>query len=66
LPPQVHTMHPELEAVDALLDDPVLFEPFVAHFEPAFGRPSIPVETTLGLGFLKFRLRRNRRAMSRR
>jgi transposase, IS5 family len=57
LPPRVLTMPPELEAVDALLDDPVFFEPFVAHFDPAFGRPSTPIETFLRLGFLTFRLR---------
>lgn len=57
LPPQALMMPPELEAVDALLHDPVFFEPFAPHFDPAFGRPSIPIETFLRLGFLKFRLR---------
>jgi hypothetical protein len=33
----------ELEAVDRLLDDPVFFEPYRAHFHAALGRPSVPV-----------------------
>jgi IS5 family transposase len=47
----------ELEAVDRLLDDPVFFEPFRAHFHATLGRPSIPIETYLRLMFLKFRYR---------
>ncbi len=38
----------ELEAVDALLDDTVFFEPYRAHFHATLGRPSVPIETTLG------------------
>ncbi len=47
----------ELEAVDRLLDDPVFFEPFRAHFHATLGRPSIPIETYLRLMFLKYRYR---------
>ena len=47
----------ELELVDRLLDDPAFFEPFRPHFDPAVGRPSIPMETYLRLMFLKFRYR---------
>jgi IS5 family transposase len=50
-------MPAELEAVDALLDDPRFFEPFRRWFDPTFGRPSIPMETYLRLMFLKYRYR---------
>jgi IS5 family transposase len=46
-----------LEAVDALLDDPVFFERYRRHFHAVLGRPSIPIETYLRLMFLKFRYR---------
>ncbi len=45
------------ERVDALLDDPAFFTPFVPHFDPRIGRPSTPMETYLRLMFLKFRYR---------
>jgi transposase, IS5 family len=52
IPPEL----PELLAkVDRLLDDERLFTPFVAHFHPSKGRPSIPMETYLRLMFLKYR-----------
>jgi IS5 family transposase len=47
----------ELEAVDALLDDAIFFDPFRPHFHPLFGRPSVPIETYLRLMFLKYRYR---------
>ena len=47
----------ELERVDRLLDDPVFFEPFRAHFHSVLGRPSVPIETYLRLMFLKYRYR---------
>jgi IS5 family transposase len=47
----------ELEAVDALLDDPAFFAPFVPHFSLTTGRPSVPIETYLRLMFLKYRYR---------
>ena len=40
--------------MDALLDDPAFFAPFVPHFDPLIGRPSTPVECYLRLMFLKF------------
>ena len=40
-----------LELVDRLLDDPAFFGPFRPHFDPAVGRPSIPMETYLRLMF---------------
>ena len=55
LPPEVLGMPAELAAVDGVLDDPRFFEPFRAHFDPVFGRPSIPIETYLRLMFLKYR-----------
>ena len=44
----------ELSRVDALLDDPVFFTPFVPFFDPGMGRPSSPMDTYLQLMFLKF------------
>jgi IS5 family transposase len=38
----------ELGRVDALLDDPVFFAPFVGYFHARIGRPSIPMETYCG------------------
>ena len=57
LPAEALVMSAELARVDALLDDPVFFAPFVPHFDPRQGRPSIPMETYLRLMFLKFRYR---------
>ena len=48
---------PGLSGVDAFLDDPAFFEPFVPYFDPRFGRPSIPIETYLRLMHLRFRYR---------
>ena len=48
---------PGLSGVDALLDDPAFFAPFVPYFDPRFGRPSIPIETYLRLMHLRFRYR---------
>jgi len=50
-------MPAELVAVDRLLDNPRFFEPFRRHFDPVWGRPSIPIETYLRLMFLKYRYR---------
>jgi transposase, IS5 family len=57
LPPELLRLPEELGRVDALLDDPVFFEPFVPFFDPRLGRPSTPMETYLRLMFLKFRYR---------
>jgi transposase, IS5 family len=57
LPPEFLTLPPGLTQVDALLDDPVFFEPFVPFFDPEIGRPSIPIETYLRMMFLRFRYR---------
>ena len=57
LPPELLTLPVELARVDALLDDPVFFAPFVPFFDPRVGRPSTPMETYLRLMFLKFRYR---------
>jgi IS5 family transposase len=45
----------DLAAIDALLDDERFFEPFRPFFDPAIGRPSIPMETYLRMMFLKYR-----------
>jgi len=55
LPPGYQDLPGELAAVDALLDDPVFFEPYRAHFSPRWGRPSIPIETYLRMMYLKHR-----------
>jgi len=57
LPPELLVLPAELARVDALLDDPAFWAPFVPFFDPRFGRPSTPMETYLRLMFLKFRYR---------
>src|SRR6266567_3957653 len=57
LPEEVLRLPEELARVDALLDDPVFFAPFVPFFDPRVGRPSTPMEVYLRLMFLKFRYR---------
>jgi IS5 family transposase len=48
LPEECLRLPAEVERVDALLDDPAFFAPFVPHFDPRIGRPSTPMETYLG------------------
>jgi transposase, IS5 family len=55
LPVELLRLPDELARVDALLDDPVFFTPFVPFFDPRIGRPSTPMEIYLRLMFLKFR-----------
>ena len=55
LPAEVLGLPAELTMVDRLLDDPVFILPFRAHFDPKYGRPSIPIDTYLRLLFLKHR-----------
>ena len=57
LPEELRRLPEELARVDALLDDPAFFTPFVPFFDPRMGRPSTPMETYLRLMFLKFRYR---------
>lgn len=57
LPPELLVLPTELARVDALLDAPAFFAPFVPFFDPRLGRPSTPMETYLRLMFLKFRYR---------
>jgi len=57
LPAELLKLPDELARIDALLDDPVFFAPFVPFFDPRIGRPSTPMETYLRLMFLKFRYR---------
>src|ERR687898_3188149 len=47
LPDQVLRLPEGLARVDALLDDPVFFAPFVPFFDPRVGRPSTPMEVYL-------------------
>ncbi len=57
LPEEVLRLPEELARVDALLDDPGFFAPFVPFFSLVAGRPSTPVECYLRMMFLKFRYR---------
>jgi IS5 family transposase len=57
LPDELRRLPVELARVDALLDDPRFFTPFVSFFDPRQGRPSTPMESYLRLMFLKFRYR---------
>ena len=55
LPVECLVLPGDLAAVDELLSDERFFAPFRAHFDAAFGRPSIPIETYLRMMFLKHR-----------
>ena len=55
LPDQIRLMGPELERIDALLDDPRFLAPFVARFACPVGRPTIPIDSYLRLMYLKHR-----------
>jgi transposase, IS5 family len=57
LPAELLVLPDQLARVDALLDDPVFFAPFVPYFDPRIGRPSVPMETYLRMMFLKSRYR---------
>src|SRR5690349_23889861 len=43
LPEELRRLPVELTRIDALLDDPVFFAPFVPFFDPRIGRPSTPM-----------------------
>jgi IS5 family transposase len=66
LPAELLELPDELARVDALLDDPAFFAPFVPFFDPRIGRPSTPMETYLRLMFLKFRYRLGYESLCRR
>jgi IS5 family transposase len=55
LPEQVRLLSPELEAIDALLDDERFLRPFIERFWCPIGRPTIPIESYLRLMYLKHR-----------
>lgn len=55
LPEQVRLLSPELEAIDAPLDDERFLRPFTERFWCPIGRPTIPIETYLRLMYLKHR-----------
>ena len=57
LPAEVLRLPEELARVDAWLDDPGFWAPFVPFFDPIMGRPSTPIETYLRMMFLKSRYR---------
>jgi IS5 family transposase len=53
LPPEARLLSPQLQAVDAILDDERFLEPFRARFQSRRGRLTIPMETYLRLMYLK-------------
>lgn len=55
LPAAARRMSPELQAVDACLDDERFLAPFQVRFPSKRGRQTIPMETYLRLMFLKMR-----------
>lgn len=55
LPAAARRLSPELQAIDALLDDARFLTPFVARFPSKRGRQTIPMETYLRLMYLKMR-----------
>ena len=55
LPEEARRMHPELRAVDAILDDDRFLAPFRGRFSARRGRYTIPMETYLRLMYLKTR-----------
>lgn len=55
LPEEARRRSPELQAVDAFLDDERFLAPFLARFPSKRGRYTIPMETYLRLMFLKTR-----------
>ena len=59
LPDELLVLPVELARVDALLDDPAFFAPFVPFFDPRIGRPSTPMEKkpTCSSASAKFRYR---------
>jgi IS5 family transposase len=65
LPAGYQDLPAELAWVDALLDDPVFFEPYRRRFSPLWGRPSTPLETYLRMMFLKHRYPLGRRCAGR-
>jgi transposase, IS5 family len=57
LPMELLGLPAELEAVDALLDDERIFDPYRRFFHATLGRAPIPIEVYLRLMFLKYRYR---------
>jgi IS5 family transposase len=57
LPAGVRVLTGELTEVDRLLDDERFVAPFRRFFDPAAGRPSIPIGTYLRMLFLKYRFK---------
>jgi IS5 family transposase len=55
LPAGMRVLSGELAEVDRLLDDERFVAPFRRFFDPAAGRPSIPIGTYLRMLFLKYR-----------
>lgn len=55
LPEAARRLSPELQTIDAFLDDERFLAPFVARFPSKRGRQTIPMETYLRLMYLKMR-----------
>lgn len=47
LPEEMKGLPADSGAVDEFLDDERFFAPYRAHFDPVWGRPSVPIETYL-------------------
>lgn len=54
LPDELKGLPADLAAIDSFLDDDRFFAPYRAHFDPTFGRPSVPLETYLRMMYLRF------------
>lgn len=55
LPPELRELPPELGKVDGILDEDRFLAPFRSRLTAAIGRPTIPIETSLRLMYLKYR-----------
>lgn len=54
LPEELKGLPKDLAAIDSFLDDERFFAPYRKHFDPTFGRPSVPLETYLRMMYLRF------------
>jgi IS5 family transposase len=55
LPPELRELPAELAKVDAILDDERFLAPVRSRLTSRIGRPMTPIETSLGLMYLKHR-----------
>ncbi len=55
LPAEAPSLSPELAAIEALLDDERFLQPFVERFASRPGRPTVPIEVSPRLMYVKHR-----------